>query len=342
MKNSPKITNRSLLVLIIISCIIAGVISFVVSHAATLSIGVQPENGILAGNGTVVVDNLASGNAAIKFGTVPISPTPVTQTNNCLPKPSACGFPDATNTGVPAGTKLTPSTSISITTDGTIIDAMDIAGTINIAANNVIIKRSHVVNTTNSIGAIIIKSGTGTIIEDSSIDGGPAHVAIGYGQFTLSRCNVIGGNDSIRAGDNTFVYDSFIHDLQRGTATHDDIVQNINGNNVIFQHNTLLAYQGVPGGWPNLGDPMNAILQIGNQTGDIIGLLFNNNLIDGGNYSFNANWTAYDAGTYTASNIQITNNRIGRDFRYGTNAHMRSDIVNYSGNIWDDTGLLSN
>jgi hypothetical protein len=60
---------------------------------------------------------------------------------------SACGKPKPGphNTGVPAGTTLTPSGSIRVEQDGAIVEDLDIDGAITILADNVTIRRERVV-----------------------------------------------------------------------------------------------------------------------------------------------------------------------------------------------------
>ena len=52
--------------------------------------------------------------------------------------------PNAGNVGVPAGTILTASGSITVTTPGTVIDGKDITGTVTISADNVTIRNSRI------------------------------------------------------------------------------------------------------------------------------------------------------------------------------------------------------
>jgi hypothetical protein len=60
---------------------------------------------------------------------------------DCAPKPSDCGYPDATNTGVPAGTKLEVMTGDQkITEAGTVIEGKDIRGCITVVAPHVTIR----------------------------------------------------------------------------------------------------------------------------------------------------------------------------------------------------------
>lgn len=100
---------------------------------------------------------------------------------NCFARPSACGYPDASNTGVPAGTTLTPSASIVAHT-GDVISGKDVTGSIEVVGNNVTIKNTRVTNQGDTSNAIRVDSGvTGTLIEDSTLRGQASSNAIQYG-----------------------------------------------------------------------------------------------------------------------------------------------------------------
>ncbi len=77
--------------------------------------------------------------------TPPVTPT---QTSHCFSSPHACGFPDSTNSGVPAGTTLTTSGSIDVTKAGTVISGKNVTGTIEVLANNVTIENTRVTQNT--------------------------------------------------------------------------------------------------------------------------------------------------------------------------------------------------
>jgi len=76
--------------------------------------------------------------------TPPVTPVPTT---GCFYAPSRCGYPDPTNTGVPAGTTLTPSGSLVVRQAGTVISGVDVTGMIQIYASNVTIENSRVTQT---------------------------------------------------------------------------------------------------------------------------------------------------------------------------------------------------
>lgn len=105
-----------------------------------------------------------------------------TPNSNCFSAPSTCGYPDATNTGVPEGTNLTSSGSITASTPGQVINGKDVKGTITIAANNVTVQNTRVTVDSGSCGSktacgnyeIKINDGvTGAIIQDSELTAAP-------------------------------------------------------------------------------------------------------------------------------------------------------------------------
>ena len=76
------------------------------------------------------------------------------------------GFPDATNTGVPAGVTLTPSGPLNIRTAGAVVSGLDITGWVEINAPNVTLKNCKVRATTWA--AVTVKA-PGAVIEDCEI-----------------------------------------------------------------------------------------------------------------------------------------------------------------------------
>src|SRR5580692_4123219 len=91
--------------------------------------------------------------AGVLAGAGHASPASASVLTNCAAKPSACGYPDATNSGVPSGTtlKTVPSqissgpgwswnatTSVlAVTGSGTVLTGLYIPGTLEIDASNV-------------------------------------------------------------------------------------------------------------------------------------------------------------------------------------------------------------
>src|SRR6266481_5394553 len=86
--------------------------------------------------------------------------------------PSISGWPDATNTGIPAGTTLTPfSGSFTTTSNGQIVDSLDVSGDIFVHHSDVIVRKCRA--RSMYIGADDQPfTTTNGLIEDCEITGG--------------------------------------------------------------------------------------------------------------------------------------------------------------------------
>lgn len=243
-------------------------------------------------------------------------------------------FPDASCTGVPAGTALTTSGSLNITADNTVIDGKLITGNVIVRANNVTIKRSKILPGNST--AIRVMTGN-VVVEDVEIDGQQANgadvanagVVICCNNYTLKRVNIHRVYEGPRVGNNVTIEDSYIHHLvrctQNGQNCHIDVLQATAGNNIVVRHNTLLAYNDVT------NDPLNASFIIKADTGPINNVLVERNYMNGGNYTIYAQSAAYNT-----SNVTIRDNHFGRNFRYGPKSLGSVNNLVWSGNVWAD------
>lgn len=245
-------------------------------------------------------------------------PTPPTTT------PAPGRFPDAGTTGVPAGATLRPSGSLTVTTDGAVIENLRVTGSIKVQADDVVIRNTRIDNTARYP---IQVSGRNLLVEDSEIDGnGTASVAILPGEYTLRRVDIFDVIDGPRIeGDNVVIEDSYIHHLHRIAGGHHDAIQIRRGSNIQIRRNNLQAHNA------DTGDPMNAAIQIGSLTAPMRGLVVDGNLMNGGNYTVNSGKSGADPSYYR-------NNVLGRDFRYGV-LSSGPGVVWESSNVWQDTGL---
>jgi hypothetical protein len=237
-------------------------------------------------------------------------------------------LPDATNTGVPAGTVLTPWGGGTITAAGTVISGRDITGTVTIAASGVIIKNSKIHISGGSYD-VLVTNGSLTI-QDSELYGNPTGSAIGFDNWTGIRLNIHNmPDDGVKLGSNVLLQDSYIHDFACEAGAHADGGQMQSGvTNLTVRHNTILSKSLTATGTnsalfiaPDQGPSTNGPVTI---TG---------NLMSGGNY------TVYivdgNNGQYFVQNISLTNNRFVRN----TATYGPADInvpVSKSGNVWDD------
>lgn len=92
----------------------------------------------------------------------------------CFSSPSSCGYPDATNTGVPQGTSLTASGSRTVSTNGATLSGLDLNGTVTVAADNVTIEKSRITRTSGGSGsyAVIVNKGADNFtIKDTEVVG---------------------------------------------------------------------------------------------------------------------------------------------------------------------------
>ena len=341
----------------------------------------QAESGTQSGGVQTVADSSASGSSAVRFGEATggacpttkrtITSTDVAQNKNSGyplgtevyvpggPDPWGGCFPNAANTGIPAGTTLTNySGPCTITTANTTITARTINCSLTIRATNVIIQNSKI----NGGNITIDTSGAGFILRDSEVDFGDNaddEGLKGYG-FTVQRANLYGGKRQIWCLNNCLLEDSYLHDqLMDPTGQTHESAARIEQNTTL-RHNTL---------WCNaIPVPPNAGCSA-NQTGypdfaPIHGNTMERNLYmatTGGTCSYGGNTTGkpYTNHAQNGHNIRLLHNVFQRgttpndrnyalsDKRrytcgyYGVTRDYSSSKPGYqaTGNMWDD-GLL--
>ena len=310
---SMHISKHNSFVLSVIVFGLLGAALYINTRAATPTAKFEAENAVLLGGATVANDVAASNSQAVQFNASPTQPpAPPPPTPPPVGEPGTYK-PNATNTGVPAGTSLTiVNGDLIVTTAGTVVDARDVRGFIIVRASNVTIKRSIVRGrSTSSNGAYIkIESGTGTIIEDSEIAPTSPLVyldGITGSNFTARRLNIHGGVDGIKAGSNSRIEASYIHDMtsfssdpnQGGGATHNDAIQILSGTNLTLLGNTLIVARS-----------QNAAVQITQDFGQVRNVTIDKNWVDGGGCTLNI---SHNNGPVPMTQIFITNNKFGRN-----------------------------
>jgi hypothetical protein len=152
---------------------------------------------------------------------------------------AALCFPDASNTGIPAGTTLTNYTGPCTITTNTTIDAKDITATcwpLYIRGGTTTITRSNVpqVDATNNQGSVII--------EDSRIDSGSwmGGTLWGY-NITVRRSHVTGGQHNFHCNSNCVLEDSYLTNQYNptGQSYHNNAFISNGGSNMVITGNTL-------------------------------------------------------------------------------------------------------
>ena len=100
-------------------------------------------------------------------------PSPTTAVSGTLP--NGASMPGPTNTGPVAGTVLTPSNSINVTTAGAVIQNLAIDGTVTVSAPNVTVKNctfNFPASLENGFGVMVNSGADNFILENSSLTGG--------------------------------------------------------------------------------------------------------------------------------------------------------------------------
>jgi hypothetical protein len=275
---------------------------------------------------------------------------------NCEANPSACGFSDATSTGVPTGTVLktvpgqvssgsgwsysAANKEIDVTGNGAVLSGLSISGSIRVSASNVTINGDQMV--TGGTFAVGLAHATGATVENSTISGlnttsGRVVSAIDdiYGDSTGT---VVKNNDisAFRCGVQISVgtiTGNYIHNPGYIAGDHTNgVIGNGGTGQLTITHNTILDSL----------DQTDAITINTQQVpGPVTNKTIEDNLLAGGDYAIYAG----NAFGHTTANVLIENNRFGQVYfpksgQYGPAASFSSTGSGnvWSGNVWDSTG----
>ncbi len=260
--------------------------------------------------------------------------------------------PDASNTGVPAGTELTDvypaGGTLTITTAGTVIDRQRIHGFVIVKAPNVTIRRSAIIGPDNPVtlnaDTALLKNtsglGTNLVVQDTTIAPTNPHVRLNgvFGwDFTLTRVDISKGNDNVMIyGNNATIQASWLHNNtqfasdpnQGGGASHNDGVQVQGGSKIRIIGNTINGAR-------------NSALMLTQDYSATSDTWFNNNWADNGWCSVNI---AKKARPYMTG-LQANNNKFGRNTTFTGSTTLCSIIyvntdsdLTPTGNTYEDTG----
>ena len=179
----------------------------------------------------------------------PIPEVPSIKSENCYSVPSACGYPDPTNTGA-TGT-LTASGSITASTNGEVIEGKEITGQITVEANNVTIRNDKITSADTGSGSagIWVQNGhTGTKVINTTVSGkgsgsSTVEAAIrSYSGVTVEGSRLTLCNECVQAWPltvkNTYMKVSSIY-----SGAHAEDIYVCSGS-VDVEHSTLVNEQG--------------------------------------------------------------------------------------------------
>lgn len=244
---------------------------------------------------------------------------------------------NASNTGVPAGTALrVHDGNITVTQPGTVIDSLDIRGSVVVKAANVTIKNSIIRGRSDSPNSTLVnnlgKHANLVIMDSELVSADPAVRLRGIegANFAATRLNIHGVEDQLHlTGGNVRLVDSYLHDnfhldsdpRRNGGETHDDNIQIQAGSDIVITGNTLVGAH-------------NAVIMITQDTGDVSNVKVTGNFADGGACSINV--AEKDRGPI--SGLEITNNVFGRSTRLLNCAIISPTTTKISagGNVYTD------
>ncbi|WP_199423004.1 hypothetical protein [Actinotalea solisilvae] len=261
------------------------------------------------------------------------------------PAPTTPPVPNATNTGVPAGTPLTVHNGdLTITTPGAVISNLDIRGFVRVKANNVTIKNSIIRGRPGLTSYMsLIQNGDQanklTVIDSELIpsEKSPYIDGIVGKNFSLIRVEIRDVVDQVKiTGNDVLVQDSFLHsnlhylqDPNYGnTPTHDDNVQIQRGTNITIKNSVLQ-------------NSHNAAMMITQDSGDVGTVTVTGSRLSGGACTINVAEKSYGP----IQGMRVTNNVFGLDTRHARCAVLMplttSSISTVTGNTFTDGSTVT-
>ena len=199
----------------------------------------------------------------VLFAPLPSASTSTLNTTSASPE-----FPDASNTGVPAGTSLVSvpgqqrqgpgwkwdGARVVVTQDNAVISGLDVNGAVYNGKKGVIIKNSRIRCTKERDWCVTL--GAGAILTDSEIGGGvdgstfqpsigvlSGYWASGQAGNVVRRVNIHHTVHGMRVDGDTTVVDSYLHDFPMGQSgwetAHTDGIMCTAGASVTVRHNRL-------------------------------------------------------------------------------------------------------
>jgi hypothetical protein len=299
---------------------------------------------------------LAAGLAVAYSGAASAATAPPHAGTSCAAVPSSCGYPDATNTGVPAGMALkTVPGQVSSGTGwhfdsrgwvqvdgaGAVLSGLNIPYNINVTAPNVTIKDVQV--TTSGQPGISLRHTVGATVEDSTITGVNATtgrmlagVKDMYGDSTglqVLRDNISWNETGVQL-ESGLVADSYIHNTGFLAGDHVNGVTSNGGVTALLtiSHNTIFIDR-------SQTDAIGLFDDFGVQANRVI----TGNLLAGGGYPI---YGGQNPGTPIPTGIRVTNNKIATIYYPKGGAYGPAAAYNSAGtgntwttNTWDSTGL---
>jgi hypothetical protein len=308
---------------------------------------------------TAAAITAAAAAAALALGLVHLAgPAGAAVQLNCAGAPSSCGYPDATNSGVPAGTTLKtvpgqvtsgPGWSYSastgtttVTGTGAVLNGLSITGNLDVKATNVTISNDKII--TSGTYGVSLRHANGVTISHSTIGGqnattGRVNYAIDdiYGDSTglaIKNSNISNWRIAVNA-DVGLITGNYIHSPGFLAGDHTDGIYDAEGTDQLtISGNTILN---------SLGQTCAIIVQTAAGV-PVSNMTVTGNFLGGGGYAVYAGGAQNDS-----TNMKFTDNRFSQQYfatsgQFGPDAQYQNGGAGntWSGNIWDTTGKTVN
>jgi Protein kinase domain len=303
----------------------------------------------------------ASGASLPKYAQLSSVPAFNPALHNCGADPHTCGYPDATNTGLPKGIKLlsVPSQAshgpgwkysdggVTVFGKGAVFAGYSVQGYINVTGNDAVVEDNAISNSgndTNGDGINLTGNPSNVTIRNNDISsphGTKGYMGVYAGIKDLtgeSRGTKVLYNNIADASTGVQIYiglieGNYIHDVSYASPESHLNGTTSNGSTVplTIEHNTVFNPNGQT-------DAISLFEDFGVEAN----VLITDNLVAGGGYTI---YGGQNAGGKQAYNIKITKNRFSTIyfpqsgyFGYLTAFDPTAPGNDWSGNIWDTTG----
>jgi hypothetical protein len=304
--------------------------------AHTLDVLVTAANS--AGTKSAASAPTAAVTAAVAKEEPPPAEEPSPTQTNCIDKPSSCGYPDATNTGVPAGTTLTPrSGEVAVTAAGTTVKDLAVSGEILVEADNTTLEDDEIIVSAGSgnRGIYIAPGVTGTVIDHDTCHGegsGTQYCVFNKDSSTKIEASYLYNCGECLNGPGTVTNSFFDVTAVISGEHYEDIYYGGGEGPLIVNHDTMLNPQG-----------QTATIFASNDFGDQTTLTITDNLLAGGGYTLygGTSCTTGECGAVKGP-VTVTGNRFSNKYYpesgyYGVGAYFNAAVTTWSGNFWDAT-----
>jgi hypothetical protein len=218
-----------------------------------------------------------------------------------------------------------------VSTPGTVIDGLDINGTLTINASNVTVRNTRV--SSGAFWVVTVKDGlTGVKFDHVTVAGAGLQGSEGtsgvVGPGSFNAVAVSGVENGFVPGTGATITGSYVHDLYAPGSPHYDGIQIDGGvSNITITGSTIVNNQ-----------TQTSAVMVDNYFGPATNIVVNNNHLVGGGY------TVYADGNFNSDPVSVayTNNRLGKG-SYGTSLRRgATTTVTWSGNTDDKSGAAIN